>query len=108
MVKVYAIVLAVGVLGLVAWIFVSYLAGNAESFNRLDPERRWGRGGRRLLAGMVGFGMAGLSSEFSPRNISWPIALGIAVAGAGAAVWYAGWVDRPSESAAPSTHTGDR
>lgn len=104
MVKVYAVVLTVGVLALIAWIFVSYLAANAESFQRLDPETRWGKGGRRVVAGLVGFGMAGLSAEFSPRSISWPVALVLAVLGAGAAAWYTAWVDRPrNEARSPNT-----
>ena len=34
--------------------------------------------------------MAGLSAEFSPRDISWPIALVLAVIGAAVLAWYAG------------------
>jgi hypothetical protein len=107
MVKVYAIALAVGILSLVAWIFVSYLAANAESFQRLDPESRWGKGGRRVVAGLVGFGMAGLSAEFSPRSISWPVALFLAVLGAAAAAWYAAFLDRPRNEA-PSPDAGGK
>lgn len=106
MVKIYAVVLAAGVLALVAWIFVSYLAGNAESFQRLDPENKWGKGGRRVVAAMVGFGMAGLSAEFSPRDIPWPLALALALAGAGAAVWYAGWIERDRDPAQSSESGG--
>ena len=94
MVKVYAVVLALGVLLLIGWIFARSLAINVAAWKRIDPESRWGVAGRRVVAGMVGFGMAGMSAEFSPRDLSWPVALVLAVAGAGAAAWYAGWVDR--------------
>lgn len=99
MVKVYAIALAIGATGLIAWIFLVYFAGNSASFTKLDPERRFGRGGRRVVAGFVGFGMAGLSSEFSPKDLSWPVALAISVLGAVGAMWFAGWVDRPQTKA---------
>ncbi|HEX2155232.1 MAG TPA: hypothetical protein VHL52_14805 [Acidimicrobiia bacterium] len=93
MVKVYAIVLIVGVVALFAWIIARAFAVNIERPS-IDPEIRFGLGGRRIVAGMVGFGMAGMSAEFSPRDILWPWALVLAVLGAAAAVWYAGWVDR--------------
>jgi hypothetical protein len=34
--------------------------------------------------------MAGLSAEFSPRDLSWPIALVLAGVGAAVLAWYAG------------------
>lgn len=91
MIAVYAVVLAAGVLGLIAWIFARTYAVSTERAS-IDPEVRWGVGGRRVLAGLVGFGMAGMSAEFSPRGIAWPLALVLAFAGAAAAAWYAGWV----------------
>jgi hypothetical protein len=93
-VKVYAIALSVGVFALIGWIFAVYVANERASFN---PDQRFGLGGRRIIAGLVGFGMAGMSAEFSPRDISWPIALVLAILGAVAAAWYAGWVDRPRQ-----------
>lgn len=102
MVKVYAVVLAVGVVALIAWIFVRYLGGNAPSLQRFDPETRLGRRGRQVVAALVGFGMAGMSAEFSPRAITWPVALVLAMLGAGAAVWYAGWVDRTKTAEEPN------
>jgi hypothetical protein len=72
-VKVYAIALTVGVLALIGWIFAVYVGNERASFN---PDQRFGLSGRRVVAGLVGFGMAGMSAEFSPRDLSWPIALG--------------------------------
>lgn len=107
-IKVYAIVLAVGVVLLIAWIFATYLGGNVVEWKRFDPEERLGKTGRRVIAGFVGFGIAGMSAEFSPFDLSWPVGLVLAVAGASALVIYAGWVDRTrsgtaAESGVPST-----
>lgn len=90
MVKVYAIVLVVGIVALIAWIFVRSYAVNTDRTS-FDPEHRFGISGRRGVAGLVGFGMAGMSAEFSPLDISWPVALILAVTGSAAAAWYAGW-----------------
>lgn len=97
MVKVYAIVLVLGIVLLIGWIFSHAFARNS-SVDRFDPERRFGVPGRRVVAAMVGFGMAGMSAEFSPRDLSWPIALALAVVGAGALAWYVGWVDTGADA----------
>jgi len=94
MVKVYAVALALGVLALLLWIGARALAVNVPSWGNADPEKRLGVAGRRMVAGLVGFGLGGMSAEFSPRGLSWPIALGLAVLGGAVAVWYTGWVDR--------------
>jgi hypothetical protein len=109
-IKVYAIVLAAGVVLLVAWIFATYLGSNVVEWKRFDPEERLGKPGRRMVGGLVGFGIAGMSAEFSPFDLSWPIGLVLAVVGASAMVIYAGWVDRArsgttAESGVPSTGT---
>jgi hypothetical protein len=90
MVKVYAVVLGLGVLALILWIFARSLAGTVPAWTGIDPEGRLGVRGRRVVAAMVGFGLAGMGAEFSPRDIAWPLALLLALAGAGAAAWYAG------------------
>lgn len=110
MVKVYAIVLAMSVVLLIAWIFATYLGGNVAAWKRFDPEERLGKPGRRVVAGFVGFGMAGMSAEFSPLDLSWPVGLVLAVVGATALAFYATWVDRPAsgppvETDVPSTGT---
>lgn len=89
MVRVYAIALVIGLIALVTWILAhSVNAGSGR--DRLDPEERFGIPGRRVVAGLVGFSMAGLSAEFSPRDISWPVALVLAIIGGGVLAWYAG------------------
>jgi hypothetical protein len=105
MVKVYAVVLTAGVTALIAWIFARSFAVNVQRPG-IDPERRLGVAGRRVVAGAVGFGMAGMSAEFSPLDLSWPVALVLAAAGAAAAAWYAGWVgaggDEPPAESGPT------
>lgn len=96
MIKVYAVVLVVGIVALIAWIFLTVLAGNVDRPG-LDPEHRFGLRGRRVVAAAVGFGMAGMSAEYSPLGIGWPLALVLAVAGAVAASWYAGRVGLEAE-----------
>jgi hypothetical protein len=107
-VKVYAVVLGVGVVLLLAWIFATYLGGNVTEWKRIDPEQRLGKPGRRLISALVGFGLAGMSAEFSPFDLSWPVALALAIVGAAALAWYAGWVDHPrSETASPDVIAPD-
>jgi hypothetical protein len=109
-IKVYAIALAAGVVLLIVWIFATYLGGNVAEWKRFDPEERFGNSGRRVIAGLVGFGLAGMSAEFSPFDLSWPVGLVLAIAGALAMAFYASWVDRarsraPAETGVPSTGT---
>ena len=89
MVRVYAVVLVVGLIALVGWILAHSVYSGSDR-ERLDPEQRFGIPGRRVVAGLIGFSMAGLSAEFSPRDISWPVALVLAVIGAAVLAWYAG------------------
>jgi hypothetical protein len=90
-IKVYAVVLVLGVVCLIGWIMATVLAGNVGRPG-LDAERRFGVAGRRAVAGAVGFGMAGMSAEYSPLDLAWPVALALALVGGTAAAWYAGKV----------------
>lgn len=99
MIKVYAVVLIVGIVVLIAWVFLTVLAGNIDRPS-IDPESRFGVAGRRVVAAAVGFGMAGMSAEYSPLDIGWPVALALAVAGGGVAAWYAGKVGLEAEAPA--------
>jgi hypothetical protein len=102
MIRVYAVVLVVGLIALVAWILAHALYSDSDR-DRFDPESRFGVPGRRVVAGLVGFSMAGLSAEFSPRDLSWPLALALAVVGAAAMVWYAGRANLAAPSKVPGT-----
>jgi hypothetical protein len=86
---VYAIVLAVGFLALIAWMVAHSLAESTGRHDR-DPELRLGVRGRRVTGGLVGFGMAGMSAEFAVIDLSAPLVALAAVAGGAAAAWWAG------------------
>lgn len=87
MVKVYAVVLALGVIGLLVMILGGAFAENVGHPER-DPGERFGLSGKMAVGAAVGFGMGGMSAEFSPLDLSWPAALLIAlVAGALSVFW---------------------
>ncbi len=87
MVKIYAIALAAGFLGLIVIIFGGALAENLGRSDS-DPGLRMGRAGRMITGGLVGFGMAGMSAEFAPLGFNWGTSLALAiVGGVGAAAW---------------------
>lgn len=85
MVTVYAIVLALGVIGLLVQVMGGALAENLGHEDR-DPGVRFGLRGKQVVAAAIGFGMGGISAEFAPIDISWPFALLIAVVAAVLAV----------------------
>lgn len=88
MVTVYAVVLVVGVLGLIVLVIGGLLAASLDRPD-LDPVERLGIWARPVIAAALGFGMGGMSAEFAPIDISWPLALLIAVVAALASI---GWI----------------
>lgn len=95
MVWLYAVALVVGLVLLTAWILAHAHAKN-EGKARLDPEIGIGIRGRRVVTSLVAFGMAGLSAEFSPRDIPWQASLVLALLAAAVLQW---WVaHQPVES----------
>jgi drug/metabolite transporter (DMT)-like permease len=100
MVKFYAICLALGIAGLLVVVLGGAFAENVGRPER-DPGRRIGAWGRSLIGGLLGFGMAGMSAEFSVSDLSWQTALLLAIAGGGAGVvwaWYASTRDSGSDA----------
>jgi len=85
MVSVYAISLFIGFLLLLAWIVGVAVGSWDDGWEFADPERRFGTTGRSVVAGVVGFGMAGMSASFG----GWPPALAVLGALAGAAAMVA-------------------
>jgi CHASE2 domain-containing sensor protein len=79
---VYGISLVVGFLALLGWILAVGFEG------RLDPEERFGLPGRRVVGGLVAFGMGGLSAAYG----GWSPTLSFlaAVVASGVVVWYVG------------------
>lgn len=87
MVKVYAITLVLGIVGLLVVVMGGAFAENVGHPER-DPGERIGLRGKAIIGAMVGFGMGGMSAEFSPLDISWQVALLLAIAAAGlSALW---------------------
>jgi len=87
MVKVYAIALGVGIVGLLVVILGGSLAENLGR-GSADPGKKLGKPGRAVIGGLVGFGMAGMSAEFSPLSLEWSSSFLLALIGAAAgAIW---------------------
>lgn len=97
MVKVYAIVLVLGVVGLLVYILGGALAENLGKEDK-GPDSRFGMSGKLVVGGAVGFGMGGMSAEFSPLDLSWPIALLLALVAAGLSVFWVRYSVGQSES----------
>jgi hypothetical protein len=87
MVKVYAVALALGVGALIVFILGGAFAENVGREDR-DPGVRFGLKGKVTVGAVVGFGMGGMSAEFSPLDLSWPVALAIAVAAAALSAYW--------------------
>ena len=88
MVKVYAITLVVGIIGLLIVIMGGAFAENVGHPER-DPGQRMGTKGNVVIGGLVGFGMGGMSAEFSPLDFAWPVSVLLALI---AATLSASWV----------------
>ena len=81
MTAVYATALVVGVLLLLGWVAAVAVSATVPGWDHVDPDIRFGRTGRAVVAGFSGFGLGGMSSTFG----GWPAfaALLGAVGGAG-------------------------
>ena len=90
---VYGIALAAGVVALLVWTVAVFAAGSVHGWESFDLERRFGANGRRVVAAVLGFGMAGLSASYAGWNAG--LAGLAASAGAVVAVALAGRTDVP-------------
>lgn len=84
MVAVYAVCTVLGVIGIIGWITLGMASSAWEGKSHLDPEERFGSAGQFVVAGVAGFGLAGMSASFAGWNAG--LALVGAVAGAAFAV----------------------
>lgn len=57
----YGVTLLVGLLLAGAWLVMIAIAGMVDGWGHVDPESRWGSTGRSIIAGLIGFGMTGIS-----------------------------------------------
>lgn len=62
---VYGISLAVGVVALIGWLGAVAISNNVTGWDRFDPDERLSMTGRRGVAALFGFGMAGLSASYA-------------------------------------------
>jgi len=79
---VYGLALGLGTVALLAWIAAVAVAASVTGWEKVDPDARFGLTGRRVVAAIFGFGMAGLSASYA----GWSTLLATAAALTGAAV----------------------
>lgn len=90
MTALYSVALVVGALAFLVWVAATAVANTVAGWEGIDPEARFGMIGRSVVAGIVGFGMAGMSASFG----GWTSVLAFlaAVAGAVGLVVVAFWL----------------
>ena len=84
MVWIYALALFAGFLALLVWMTAVAVAAWVDGWEFADPERRFGTTGRFAVAGVIGFGMGGMSATFGGLHPA--VAFLAALLGAGALV----------------------
>ena len=96
MTALFGIPLLIGFFLMVGWIAATAVAATVEGWGRVDPDHRFGRTGRFVVAGLFGFGMAGISALYA----GWPhlLAVGAGVLGAAGLVGVSVWLGPESES----------
>ncbi len=90
---VYGIALAVGFVALLVWAIGVYVGESVKGWDSFNLDRRFGASGRRAVAAVLGFGMAGLSASYAGWNAG--LAVLAAVAGAAVAIALAGRTNVP-------------
>jgi hypothetical protein len=104
MIKFYGIALALGALSLVVVIFGGAIADSVNRPDR-DPGSIVGTIGRLSIGSVLGFGMGGMSAEFSTMDLGWQVSLVFAVLGAILGGLWAWWASR-EEPGEPGSHAG--
>jgi hypothetical protein len=92
----FAIPLMIGFVLMIAWVGATAVAATVDGWQGIDPDLRYGRTGRFVLAGMIGFGMAGMSSLYA----GWPplMAVGAAVVGCAGLIGVSIWLGPEAEA----------
>lgn len=85
MTALFAVSLVIGVVCLLVLVAAVAVAETVSGWERVDPDVRFGRGGRLIVAGLNGFGLGGMSATYA----GWPAAATLAAAAGG--VVLAGW-----------------
>lgn len=96
MTALFGIPLLIGLILMLGWVAATAVASTVDGWDGVDPDRRYGRTGRFVLAGMIGFGMAGISTLYA----GWPhlLAAGAGVLGAAGLVGVSIWLGPESEA----------
>lgn len=97
MVKVYAVALVIGIVGLLVVLLGGSFAENIGRGDK-DPGERFGTRGKLVVGALIGFGMGGMSAEFSPLDLTWPVALAIAVVASLLSVFWVRYAVRQYET----------
>ncbi|MCP4967796.1 MAG: hypothetical protein GY926_21500 [bacterium] len=101
MIAIYAVCIVLGVIGILGWLVLGLLSSSLDDKEHLEPEERFGSVGRSVIAGVAGFGLAGMSASFGGWNDG--LAVVVALAGAGAAVVVAGYLGVEEDVGGDST-----
>jgi len=78
----FGFALGFGSVALLAWIVATGVSESVEGWKKVNPDARFGPTGRRVVAAVFGFGMAGLSAAYA----GWPTAVATLAAVAGSVV----------------------
>lgn len=73
MIAVYAVCIVLGVVGALAWIYLGLISTVVDGKAAVDPETRFGFTGRAVVAGLLGFGLGGMSTSFAGWNTGWAL-----------------------------------
>lgn len=89
MTVVYALATVTGAGLIFGWIVSGAISAGTRGESRIDLDARFGVAGRALVAGVMGFGLAGLSASFAGWSpaLSLLAAVGAALGVAGYAAW---------------------
>ena len=96
MTALFGIPLLIGLLLMIVWVAATAVAATVEGWENVDPEHRYGRTGRFVLAGIIGFGMAGISTLYA--GAPHLLAVGAGVVGAIGLVFVSIWLGPDSET----------
>jgi hypothetical protein len=92
----FGIPLLIGFVLMLIWVSATAVAATVDGWESVDPDLRFGQAGRFVLAGMIGFGMAGISALYG----GWPhlLAVGAGVAGAAGLIGVSVWLGPETEA----------
>ena len=76
----YGAILFIGFVLVVVWLVMTAVASGVDGWSDRDPENTFGATGRSVVAGMFGFGMAGISMLYTQM----PDAMSVVAAAVGA------------------------